>query len=119
MHLPALPQCISLFLRARLSLRDRGASRLAGLRQMRGQSADRRIAEQVDGGYIAPQDTLQFATHLHREQRMPAQIEKIIVDAHLRHAQKFRPDCRNLIFNRRDRRDVLAGGYQAIAAGRG
>src|SRR5688500_14073274 len=61
-----------------------------------GQTCDGGISEKVDNGdagFRPPsQALLQLALHLYQQQRMAAEIEKVVVQAHAGNLQNFRPD---------------------------
>ncbi len=55
-----------------------------------------------------------------RQQRVPAQLEEVVVDAHHRHTQHCRPDAHQQLLNRRARRRIssVRGGSRLRPGGR-
>ena len=87
---------------------------------MLAQRADRREAEQIDNGDLESGGRAEAAMHFHQEQRVAAEIEEIIFDAHFRHAELFAPDRRQRFLERTGRRDRrLTGGAAAVGSRQG
>jgi hypothetical protein len=53
-------------------------------------------SEKLDERKIRTEDRLQSATQTHREKRIPADVEKVVVDANLFCLQNVLPDCGDL-----------------------
>ncbi|MNJ19292.1 hypothetical protein D3C77_136120 [compost metagenome] len=80
-----------------------------GLCQCSRQVTQARGVEHLAHGHLKPQALLQPCHHLHGQQRMTAQLEEVILRTHVRQAQHFTPDLRQLLL-------VLAlGGLVALA----
>jgi len=77
------------------------------LPQMLGQAADRRVVEQVDDGHLPAQQLLEPAVCLGHQERVPAQVEEVVMDADLVDAEKLLPDARQVAFQLALREDDI------------
>jgi hypothetical protein len=86
---------------------------LAVRREIFGQRLDGRMLEQLDDGQLALEQLAQAGMNPAQNQRMPAQVEKVILRSDMLDGKEFLPDTRNRAFQ------FTAQRSQARLRGRG